>query len=156
MVVPYSRNEPQKLFSSIVREKPHQAPYTSATSLNDSLPTNQGHERGQLAPESATVAARIMNFEKLSSGDQTPEAHEKHRNKEIRGLRKLLNFARKSHNSVGGEGKAESDASSVDDQTASAGSPNDGKIGISYHILIGVQITFCGSILIYLKTVSNN
>lgn len=128
VVAPRSRNESHKFSNSVVTEKPYQA--------LDPLSANLRGNGSQTASRSATVATRITNFERLSLGDQTHEAHEKHQIKETKGLRKLLNFARKSHSSVAGEGNVESDASPADDETTGAGSSNDGKIL--------AQITFCG------------
>ncbi|WOL15934.1 hypothetical protein Cni_G24716 [Canna indica] len=130
VIVPL-RNEPQNFSNSAVTKNPYQAPYARATSLEDPVTTNLGHD-GQAASKSGMVpiraqniATHVANFEKLSLGDQTCDTIEKPRNKEAKGFRKLLKFGRKSHSSVTGEGSIDSEVSSTDDQTVPAGSSND-------------------------------
>ncbi|CAD5196475.1 unnamed protein product [Musa acuminata subsp. malaccensis] len=132
MVVPYTRNEPQKFSNSTAAEKNYQAPSSRSTPLDDPVTTNLGNDGGQRTSESEMVAicavettTNISNFENLSLGGQLHETYEKPRGKELKGFRKLLKFGRKSHSSALGEGNIDSDASSVDDQTVGAASSND-------------------------------
>ncbi|RWR83990.1 titin [Cinnamomum micranthum f. kanehirae] len=116
-----------------VKEKPYQAPFARASSLED--PCTSNLEYGNAPPVTSemetiteTGKVHISDSTDLNSAEVIPGSLEKPRGKESKGFRRLLKFGRKSHSSAAGEHNVDSDKFGVDgpaieDNTGTDGSP---------------------------------
>eukprot|EP00268_Persea_americana_P010909 TRINITY_DN1447_c0_g1_i13.p1 TRINITY_DN1447_c0_g1~~TRINITY_DN1447_c0_g1_i13.p1 ORF type:complete len:1329 (-),score=349.20 TRINITY_DN1447_c0_g1_i13:743-4729(-) len=116
-----------------VKEKPYQAPFARASSLED--PCTSNLEYGNAPPVSSemetiteTGKVHISDSTDLNSAEVIPGSLEKPRGKESKGFRRLLKFGRKSHSSAAGEHNVDSDKFGVDgpaieDNAGTDGSP---------------------------------
>ncbi|KAI0513660.1 hypothetical protein KFK09_009690 [Dendrobium nobile] len=119
-----SKDESEKFLDRTVPEIPYRAPFARTSSLED--PATGFFQNAEVPPllntemtvtDTQTIKAHIQ-ISDTSVADQTDESHEKTRNKESKGLKKLWKFARKGHISGSGDGNLDSNGSVVHDQMA--------------------------------------
>ncbi|XP_042517250.1 COP1-interacting protein 7-like [Macadamia integrifolia] len=109
---------------SSIAEKPYQAPYARASSLEDPCTTNLEFSKAPVtssameATSTETTKAHVFGLTILNSSGKNPEALEKPRKKESKGFKRLLMFGRKNHSSTAAECNVESDKLSVDGSEA--------------------------------------
>ncbi|XP_058094623.1 COP1-interacting protein 7 isoform X3 [Magnolia sinica] len=133
VTVDSARDELPKSSGFIAAEKPYQAPYARASSLEDPCTRNLQYSKAppissEMATSTENVKAHIPNFTGTKSLEQIPETVDKPRDKEAsKGFRRLLKFGRKNHTSAAGDhsldsNKSNIDSPAVDDHTATTAS----------------------------------
>ncbi|KAL5990527.1 hypothetical protein ACLOJK_011429 [Asimina triloba] len=130
------RDELSKSPEISVTEKPYQAPYARASSLEDPCTRNLEYSTAppivsDMAASTETVKAHVPNFTEGKALEQIPEAIEKPRDKESsKGFKRFLKFGRKIHTPEAGDHSCDSDKSDIEvaDDQAAVTSSREGRI----------------------------